>query len=312
MENSNTNNIINCVYEGTCKIKMVVHSDNSKCDETVLNIRSPYITKNEEQGLKLSKVINATNYVNTDKLVVNLDGKGDGEAGSLNRGDAIWVFEKYTNGYVRVQYGDNPNLYVESKYLADNKEKTVKKETKSSSSSSTSSKSNSSSSSSSGSNNKSSVDRGNIQELNEYRWVDVNGSLNIRSDASTSTSVIGSLTRGAKILTYDKDSNGWSKIKSGSIIGYVNSNYLRDYDTNPKSTNSSSNNDVSEIIAWIDDNRTTTARANIYSKRNTSSRDYLVRQLKPGTVVHVVNKYKDGWVYVLTPARGYMYSGNLK
>ncbi len=310
MENSNTNNIINCIYEGTCKIKMVVHSDNSKCDEAVLNIRSPYITKNEEQGLKLSKIINATNYVNTDKLVVNLDGKGDGEAGSLNRGDAIWVFEKYTNGYVRVQYGDNPNLYVESKYLADNKEKTVKKETKSSSSSSISSKSNSSSSSSSS--NKSSVDRGNIQELNEYRWVDVNGSLNIRSDASTSSSVIGSLIRGAKILTYDKDSNGWSKIKSGSIIGYVNSNYLRDYDTNPKSTNSSSNNDVSEIIAWISDNRTTTARANIYSKRNTSSRDYLVRQLKPGTVVYVVNKYKDGWGYVLTPARGYMYSGNLK
>ncbi len=296
MENSNTNNIINCIYEGTCKIKMVVHSDNSKCDEAVLNIRSPYITKNEEQGLKLSKIINATNYVNTDKLVVNLDGKGDGEAGSLNRGDAIWVFEKYTNGYVRVQYGDNPNLYVESKYLADNKEKTVKKETKSSSSSSTSSKSNSSSSSSSGSSNKSSVDRGNIQELNEYRWVEVNGSL----------------TRGAKILTYDKDSNGWSKIKSGSIIGYVNSNYLRDYDTNPKSTNSSSNNDVSEIIAWISDNRTTNARANIYSKRNTSSRDYLVRQLKPGTVVYVVNKCKDGWGYVLTPARGYMYSGNLK
>ncbi len=296
MENSNTNNIINCVYEGTCKIKMVVHSDNSKCDETVLNIRSPYITKNEEQGLKLSKVINATNYVNTDKLVVNLDGKGGGEAGSLNIGDAIWVFEKYTNGYVRVQYGDNSNLYVESKYLADNKEKTVKKETKSSSSSSTSSKSNSSSSSSSGSSNKSSVDRGNIQELNEYRWVEVNGSL----------------TRGAKILTYDKDSNGWSKIKSGSIIGYVNSNYLRDYDTNPKSTNSSSNNDVSEIIAWISDNRTTNARANIYSKRNTSSRDYLVRQLKPGTVVYVVNKCKDGWGYVLTPARGYMYSGNLK
>lgn len=296
MENSNTNNIINCVYEGTCKIKMVVHSDNSKCDETVLNIRSPYITKNEEQGLKFSKIINATNYVNTDKLVVNLDGKGGGEAGSLNIGDAIWVFEKYTNGYIRVQYGDNPNLYVESKYLADNKEKTVKKETKSSSSSSTSSKSNSSSSSSSGSSNKSSVDRGNIQELNEYRWVEVNGSL----------------TRGAKILTYDKDSNGWSKIKSGSIIGYVNSDYLRDYDTNPKSTNSSSNNDVSEIIAWIDDSRTTTARANIYSKRNTSSRDYLVRQLKPGTVVYVVNKYKDGWVYVLTPARGYMSSRNLK
>lgn len=115
-------------------------------------------------------------------------------------------------------------MYIESKYLADNKEKTVKKETKSSSSSSTSSKSNSSSSSSSGSSNKSSVDRGNIQELNEYRWVEVNGSL----------------TRGAKILTYDKDSNGWSKIKNGS------------------------------------------------------------------------NKYKDGWVYVLTPARGYMSSRNLK
>lgn len=50
-------------------------------------------------------------------------------------------------------------------------------------------------------------------------------SLNVRKGASTSYSVIGTLSKGAKVEVIST-SNGWSKIKYNGSVGYVSSKYL--------------------------------------------------------------------------------------
>ena len=71
-------------------------------------------------------------------------------------------------------------------------------------------------------------------------------SLNVRSGASTSYSVIGNLSKGSKVEVIST-SNGWSKIKYNGQTGYVSSKYLSSTtsDNNSNSTSAS----VSKVIS---------------------------------------------------------------
>ena len=62
--------------------------------------------------------------------------------------------------------------------------------------------------------------------------------LNVRSGASTSSSIIGSLNRGAKVEIVST-SNGWHKIKYKNGYGYVHGDYVKITSNN---TNNNSNN----------------------------------------------------------------------
>ena len=59
----------------------------------------------------------------------------------------------------------------------------------------------------------------------EVSYVTVS-SLNLRSKASTSSSVVTKLTKGTKVTHLAKVSNGWVKVKAGSKTGYVSTSYL--------------------------------------------------------------------------------------
>ncbi len=54
-------------------------------------------------------------------------------------------------------------------------------------------------------------------------------SLNVRSGASTSHGIIGSLKQN-EVVEVISESNGWSKIKFKGLDGYASSKYLKDYD----------------------------------------------------------------------------------
>ena len=257
--NGNTDNTIRTVYEGKCKIKMVVHSDNRISAETSINIKSPYVLKNMEGGVKVSKEYKKTMYVNTDKLKIVDDVNGNGESGEITRGSAIWAFEKYSNGYMRVAYNGNENLYVEAKYLAEKKEQTVKKSTsssssssrkRSSSSSSSSSRKSSSSSSSSSSSKRSSSSNSNSSSNNSSSNNSSGNNSNkssdkkvtttyIRSDRYTNTRtcvystkkvsrnyLIRQLPADRRVYVSFKDSDGWAKITS-PVSGWVKSDNLK-------------------------------------------------------------------------------------
>jgi cell wall-associated NlpC family hydrolase len=55
--------------------------------------------------------------------------------------------------------------------------------------------------------------------------VTADGSVNIRSSASTSSSSVGSLAKGAKATIIGMN-NGWYKIKTGNVTGYVRSDLM--------------------------------------------------------------------------------------
>jgi stage II sporulation protein D len=63
--------------------------------------------------------------------------------------------------------------------------------------------------------------------------------LNVRSGAGTSFTRIGSLKKGAKI-TLLSSSNGWYKIQSGSLVGFVSSKYVTTQGSDQPSRGSSS------------------------------------------------------------------------
>lgn len=65
----------------------------------------------------------------------------------------------------------------------------------------------------------------NNQKTTTY-YVKTNGvNLNVRSNASTSASVVGKLSNGSSVEVFSI-SGGWAKIKFGNSIGYVSSTYL--------------------------------------------------------------------------------------
>lgn len=69
-------------------------------------------------------------------------------------------------------------------------------------------------------------------------------SLNVRSSASTSGSILGSLSKGTAVKVIS-ESNGWSKIEYNGGVGYVSSKYL-----SSSSSSSSTSSSASKVISY--------------------------------------------------------------
>lgn len=65
-------------------------------------------------------------------------------------------------------------------------------------------------------------------ELEGIAVVKVNNYLNIRQEPNTNSQIIGKLYKGAagKVVAEDKPTEGWTKITSGSVTGYVSNEYI--------------------------------------------------------------------------------------
>lgn len=62
-------------------------------------------------------------------------------------------------------------------------------------------------------------------EANKVVWCTAD-EVNVRTDSTTSADVIGTLSYQAQVTRLEKLDNGWSKIRYGDTVGYVNSDYL--------------------------------------------------------------------------------------
>lgn len=92
--------------------------------------------------------------------------------------------------------------------------------------------------------------------------VDANKRLNIRQEASTSSAVIGYMTPGSSAKIVDKGTE-WTKIQSGSLIGYINNDY---YYTGSR-VDSYARQIGLEKIATLKVNMNIRAKASVSSKR---------------------------------------------
>ncbi len=131
--------------------------------------------------------------------------------------------------YQAPEYGTY-NVSLAGEITDENANKSTVSETKSVSvvSNNSSSEGSNNNNSSSGNNNSSSSS----QETPKATYTEVNetvyatGSVNVRSSASTSASIIGSLSVGQEITRIGRGSNGWSRVKYNGQTAYVSSNYL--------------------------------------------------------------------------------------
>ncbi len=88
------------------------------------------------------------------------------------------------------------------------------------------------------------VSQVNSEAKTEVKYVNCSA-LNVRSGAGTSYSIITTITKDTKVEVIST-SNGWSKIKVGTITGYVSSKYLSE---TKDSSNSSSDNTINSTTS---------------------------------------------------------------
>ena len=201
--------------------------------------------------------------------------------GSLKNGATVEIVETSGSWY-KIKYGSGYG-YVSKDYV------TV-------SSSSNNSSSNSGSSNSGSSNNTTTT-----PSTSTTGTIKVNDTLNVRSGAGTSYSVIGSLKNGATVEIVET-SGSWYKIKYGSGYGYVSKDYVTVSSSN---NNSSSNNTTTTPSTSITTGIIKVNNAlNVRSGAGTSYS--VIGSLKNGATVEIVEtsgswykiKYGSGYGYV--------------
>ena len=96
----------------------------------------------------------------------------------------------------------------------------------------------------------STVSTSNTVTSTSVKYVNSSSGLNVRKGPSTSYSKVTTLANGTKV-TVNSTSNGWSKITSGNVTGYVSSSYLQSTVPSGSTSNSGSNNSVSASASSV-------------------------------------------------------------
>ena len=200
--------------------------------------------------------------------------------GSLSNGAKVEIVGTSGSWY-KIKYGSGYG-YVSKDYV------TV-------SSSSNNSSSNSGSSNSGSSNNTTTT-----PSTSTTGTIKVNDTLNVRSGAGTSYSVIGSLKNGATVEIVET-SGSWYKIKYGSGYGYVSKDYVTVSSSN---NNSSSNNTTTTPSTSTTGTIKVNDTLNVRSGAGTSYS--VIGSLKNGATIEIVEtvnswykiKFNNGYGYV--------------
>nr|WP_288563975.1 C40 family peptidase [uncultured Romboutsia sp.] len=117
-------------------------------------------------------------------------------------------------------------------------------------------------------------------------------SLNVRSGAGTSYSVITKLPKGTVVDVLESASNGWKKIKtSGGTTGWVSGEYL----TTGSAGNSSTNNSTSQTSY-----KATVNTDSLNMRKGAGTSYSVITKLSKGTVVDVIESASNGWKKVKT------------
>ena len=203
--------------------------------------------------------------------------------GSLKTNDIVEILETL-NGWYKIKYNNSVG-YVSSQYVyvtiltPDNG----------------ANDNNSSSDSNNGSNDNSSTTQ------NKIGKVTASSSLNVRSNASTSSSIIGSLKTNDTVEILET-LNGWYKIKYNNSVGYVSSQYVSittsapntgiSSDSTTGSDSNNSSNDNSSTTQTKTGKVTASSSLNVRSSASTSSS--IIGSLKTNDTVEILETL-NGW-----------------
>lgn len=117
--------------------------------------------------------------------------------------------------------------------------------------------------------------------------------LNVRSTPSTSGKILGKLSKGTRIDVMES-SNGWSKFKYGSSIGYCSNDYLKAVNTTDSGSNNnnSNNNNSNSGTTTTKKMEVTATNLNVRSTASTSGK--ILGKLPKGSKVDVY-EIKNNW-----------------
>ena len=150
-----------------------------------------------------------------------------------------------------------------------------------------------------------------VKTTTKYVDVTKGSSLNMRSSASTSASVVSKLARGTKV-TVTSESKGWAKITAGGKTGYVSTSYLSASNPGNQSSNTGNSNNTdtgkeTAITKYVNVDKNSTL--NMRSSASTSAS--VVSKLARGTKVTVISESK-GWAKITAGGKsGYVSSSYL-
>ena len=117
-------------------------------------------------------------------------------------------------------------------------------------------------------------------------------SLNVRSGAGTSYSVITKLSKGTVVDVIESASNGWKKIKtSGGTTGWASGDYL----TTGSAGNSSTDNSTSQTSY-----KATVNTDSLNMRKGAGTSYSVITKLSNGTVVDVLESASNGWKKIKT------------
>mgnify|MGYP002613049472 CR=1 FL=1 len=117
-------------------------------------------------------------------------------------------------------------------------------------------------------------------------------SLNVRSGAGTSYSVITKLPKGTVVDVLESASNGWKKIKtSGGTTGWASGDYL----TTGSAGNSSTDNSTSQTSY-----KATVNTDSLNMRKGAGTSYSVITKLSKGTVVDVLESASNGWKKIKT------------
>ena len=116
--------------------------------------------------------------------------------------------------------------------------------------------------------------------------VNVHSSLNVRSGASTSSSVIGSLSNGSKV-TIVGESGSWYKINYGNTTGYVSKDYIQ---SSGESNNSSNSGNSSSETTSNKSGYVVNVHSSLNVRSGASTSSSVIGSLSNGSKVTIVGE----------------------
>ena len=119
--------------------------------------------------------------------------------------------------------------------------------------------------------------------------VNVHSSLNVRSGASTSSSVIGSLSNGSKV-TIVGESGSWYKINYGNTTGYVSKDYIQASGESNNSSNSSNSGNSSSETASNKSGYVVNVHSSLNVRSGASTSSSIIGSLSNGSKVTIVGE----------------------
>ena len=128
--------------------------------------------------------------------------------------------------------------------------------------------------------------------------VDVSSSLNVRSGPSTSSSVVASLSDGARVTILSRESNGWYRIRTSSgVTGYVSGEYINLTDEDDSDSPSQSYTGTVKLSS-------STSRLNIRSSANKGAS--IIGKAANGSKVTIIGESGDWYRIEYNNTTGYV------